>query len=202
VSGRRRAAPSAPSFTSLLDVLFILVFAALVRTASLQEAAAEQDEAAPTPVVPAPPQPPAGEERADLQRRALAHFDASLRARRIVIARVGADGMVTAVEDGARKLPTSVPLLARVADVNVGLIYLGEQSRELRICSIVRQQLGATDLKDVLVIAVPAAPLDGLPVALVDGLRRDEQRCAIDLNGLAVLLDPAEAPKTNGQGTP
>jgi hypothetical protein len=188
----RRAAPSAPSFTSLLDVLFILVFAALVRTAALQQAAADKAEPAAEDQLPvvSPPRPPQPTDRAALQKRAYAHFDASLRARRMVIARIGRDGAVTAVEDGGKTLPLNMPLLARVADANVGLIYLGEQSTELRVCSIVRNQIGAKDLSDVLVIFVPAAPVDQLSVALVDGLHADEQRCATDHKGLAVLLDP------------
>ena len=196
---RRRLPPSAPAFVSLLDVLFILVFAALVRTASLQEAAAGKDEPAVEPGPTAPPHARPPDERAELARRALAHFDASLRTRRIVIARVGRDGTITAVEDGKRKLVTSIPLLARVADPNIGLIYLGERSPELRLCAVVREQLAAPDLAQALVIIVPEVPLGELTVALVDGLRRDEQRCAVDHKGLAVVLDPSQ-PAPDGKG--
>lgn len=198
----RRAPPSAPAFTSLLDVLFILVFAALVRTASLQEAAAEQDEPAlePGPAMP-PPAAPA-DERAELARRALAHFDATLRTRRIVIARVARDGTLTAVEDGQRTLTTAIPLLARVADPDVGLVYLGERAPELRLCAVVREQLGTPDLSTALVIIVPAVPVNELTVALVDGLRRDEQRCAADQKGLAVVLDPSQPAPPAGSPAP
>jgi len=188
---RRRGTTAPSSLTSLLDVLFILVFAALVRTASLREAAGEP--AAPAAAVTPPPKPAAPaatDPRADLRRRALARLEASLHARQVIIVRIAGDGTVTAVEEGTRQLTPSIPLVARVGDPDVGQSYLGDASPDLRVCAIARRELGRRDLGDALVIVAPAVPLSAMTVARVEGRRRDEQRCTGDQNGLAVLLEP------------
>lgn len=92
----RRAVPLAPqSLTSLVDILFILVFAALVQRAGSMQREREAAEAR-EPVVLAsgvqgaavlnvPPAPPASEE---LRQAAIASLASELQARPAIIARV------------------------------------------------------------------------------------------------------------------
>jgi hypothetical protein len=86
--------------------------------------------------------------------------------------------------------PVELPLVERVPDPDVNLVYLGERSPDLRLCSLVRLQLGAPDLASTIVIVALDLPLDQLSVALARGLKRDVDRCTGDQRGVAVLLDP------------
>src|SRR5690606_5088448 len=133
----------------------------------------------------------------ELRDRAVAELTGSLRRREVVFVRISADGTVTAIErpdEGGGRLDLEVPLLARVPDPDVSLQYLGESSPELRVCTVVRQALEREDLDGVLVIMVPEVPLARLTVALVEGLRRDQERCARDEQGLGVLVEPWRRP--------
>jgi hypothetical protein len=210
---RRRGAPGQPSFTSLLDVLFILVFATLVHeAASRQGAAAPAPSPTPTPAVaaaavdagtPAPaPAPAPG--YAELRRAALTALRDDLGGRPALIAHVSRDGRLVAVELADRRIELGVPLLARVPDPDVQLSYLGDTSPALRVCAVVAQALGARDLAGDLVVITADAPLGELTVALVAGLRRDAERCLPDQRAVAVVVDPAPlagAPPAPG-GTP
>lgn len=196
----RRGPPRYASLTSLLDVLFILLFAALVQSAQL---VAQADAGPPAPApgeaeaqattdagIPAVDSP-----RSPLRERALARLAESMRARRIVYAHVSATGTLVAIapEDGAH-IELGVPLVARVSDPDVGVAYLGDDSAALRICSLVRTQLGLADLDQHIVVIVPERPLVELVVALVEGLRRDQARCLADDGAPAVLLDSGGMP--------
>ena len=185
---RRKRVHRSPDLTSLLDVLFILIFASLIRTAALQNA--EANEVAPAkPVVALPPQPPA--EIAILRTRALANFDQQLASRKPLVIRVSAQGVIASVEADGKTLPLDVPLLEHSPDPDIGVSYLGERSAELRVCRVAALHLQAPDLSGYLVIIAPAAPLADLPHALHEGLHRDLDRCLTDQRGLATIVDPA-----------
>ncbi|MEO8551984.1 MAG: hypothetical protein ABI678_18535 [Kofleriaceae bacterium] len=178
---RRRHTP--PDLTSLFDVLFIVIFAALIRAAASQAAAAHPPS---PPVKPAP----APLDPASLHARAVAEVDRDLAARDAVILRISIAGTVTALEHDHVVTPLDVPLLEHDADPDVAISYLGERSAELRLCRIAALHVGATDLSQQLVIFAPAAPLADLPHALFDGLHRDVERCLNEQHGLAVVVEP------------
>lgn len=188
---RRRPAVQYAPLTSLLDVLFIIVFAALVQASAVRRAPADDGATA----RPAPPAAAATipAEAAELHRRAVATLEADLRDRRPVIARIAADGTLRAIEADGEVVALGLPLVERDPDPDVALRYLGDRSAELRLCALVALRLGRADLGDALVVIAPDAPLAELTVALVGGLRRDVERCAADRHGLAVIVEPAVA---------
>ena len=173
---RRRHVP--PDLTSLFDVLFIVIFAALIRAAAAQHAAAEA--AAPPPVSPAPLDP------ASLHGRAVAQ----LGARPAIIVRVSAAGAVTALEANGTRQALDVPLLEHSNDPDVVLAYLGDRSADLRLCRVAALHLGEPDLAKYLVIIAPERAATDLPHALYEGLERDIDRCQSEQHGLAVLVNP------------
>ncbi|MBA3456272.1 MAG: hypothetical protein H0T42_24440 [Deltaproteobacteria bacterium] len=184
----RRRTHRTPDLTSLLDVLFILIFASLIRTAALQNAEANQ-EPPPRPVVAtAPPPPP---DVAALRERALANFDKQLASRTPLVIRISNQGVIVAVEADGKKLPLDVPLLEHSPDPDIGVAYLGERSAELRVCRVAALHLQAANLDGYLVIVSPAVALSDLPHALHQGLHRDLDRCLTDQRGLATIVDPA-----------
>jgi hypothetical protein len=162
VKRRARRQPP-PDLTSLFDVLFIVIFAALIRAAAAQHAA----EAKPLPLPPPKPLDPAS-----LQARA----GTQVAQRPTVIVRVGADGRTTE--------PVIEPLLEPSQDPDVALSYRGD------ICGLVHAHDPTLDLSKSLVIIAPAARLADLPHALYEGLRRDVDRCLQDQHGLAVIVEP------------
>jgi hypothetical protein len=162
VTRRARRQPP-PDLTSLFDVLFIVIFAALIRAAAAQHAA----EAKPAPLPPPKPLDPAS-----LQARA----GTQVAQRPTVIVRVGADGRTTE--------PVVDALLEPSPDPDIALAYRGD------ICSLVHAHDPALDLATALVIIAPAARLADLPHALYEGLRRDVDRCLQDHHGLAVIVEP------------
>jgi hypothetical protein len=192
----RRHIRRPPDLTSLFDVLFIVVFAALIRAAAVERAAAP---APPPPRPPAPAVPPAVEA---LHHRALADLDAALAARSPLVVRVTRDGTIDALEVDGKRIPVVVPLLEPSPDPDVVVAYAGDRSAELRVCRIAARRLGAADLARYLVIVAPAVALDDLPEALFEGLHRDLDRCLSEQRGLAALVDPTMLPPTPPRGTP
>jgi hypothetical protein len=214
---RRRESTRYSSLTSLLDVLFILVFAALIHAAATVERAHGEAvaEIEPPPLPPAPALahdagPPdlgaAGRDadpiepsRAQLYEEALAELAHAIERRSATFARISPAGVLVSIErdpdrtGSIRELELGVPLLERVPDADVGTVYLGERIPELRVCTVVRRQLGRDDLGDELVIIIPEAPLAELEVALVRGLRRDQERCLRDEGAVGVVVDPLRA---------
>jgi hypothetical protein len=186
---RRRFVHAAPDLTSLFDVLFILIFAALIRTAAVQQAAA-QPAPHPAPPIPVPKPPPVKLATAELQAAALADLGKQLAARPYVVVRVSAAGTITALELGDKLTQLDTPLLEHSPDPDIGLAYLGDRAAELRICRVIATQLGVPDLARFLVIVAPDKHLADLPHALYEGLRRDVDRCLADQSALAVLVDP------------
>jgi len=196
---RERPLVQYSTMTSFLDVLFLLVFAALIQSAALAEKARAADAKPKTPpaaVVPAPGLGP-GQKSIDperLRQVAVAEILAGLESREAVVARVSADGRLRQLErrrDGVPAVtPVELPLVERVPDPDVNLVYLGERSPDLRLCSLVRLQLAVPDLAGTIVIVALDQPLEQLSVALARGLKRDVDRCTGDQRGVAVLLDP------------
>lgn len=184
----RRHVRMPPDLTSLFDVLFIVIFAALIRAAAVEKAAAQ-----PAPQPPAPaPVPPVKLATADLQAKALADLGQQLAARPYIVVRVaGAAGTITALEHDNQLTPLSTPLLEHSPDPDIGLAYLGDRAAELRICHVVAAHLGVPDLARYLVIIAPDVHLADLSHALYEGLRRDIDRCLADEQALAVLVDPS-----------
>ena len=84
----RRYVRRPPDLTSLFDVLFIVVFVALIRAAAAQSAAAQP------PVKPVTPQPPPpAPEITQLRTQALANLEKDLEGRTPVVLRVSAEGV-------------------------------------------------------------------------------------------------------------
>jgi len=148
--------------TSLFDVLFIVIFAALIRAAAAQHAA----EAKPAPPPPKPMDPASLQARAGVQ----------VAERPNVIVRVGPDGKVTE--------PVVASLLEPSADPDVALSYRGD------LCGLVHAHDPTLDLTKALVIIAPAKRLADLPHALYEGLHRDVDRCLQDQHALAVIVEP------------
>jgi len=199
--GKRRVRRP-PDLTSLFDVLFIVVFVALIRAAAAQqEVAALTPPPKPAPPEPPPPPPP---DVVALRAKALANLDRDLAGRTPLIVRISAQvdrdrvkGTIEALEVEGRKLPLDVPLLTDSRDPDVEVAYLGERSSELRVCRIAAVHLRASDLARHLVIIVPDRPYAELKRvagsrALFEGLERDVARCFIEQRGIAALIDPAE----------
>jgi hypothetical protein len=184
----RRRGHRAPDLTSLLDVLFILIFAALIRTAALQSAEAKQ---APAPRPVPPPAPVTPPDVAALRTRALANLDQQIASRKPLVIRVSSRGVIESVEADGKKIALDVPLLEHSPDPDIGVAYLGERSAELRVCRIAAVHLQATTLAGYLVIVAPAIPLADLSHALHQGLHRDLDRCLAEQRGLATIVDPA-----------
>lgn len=201
--------------TSLLDVLFIVVFAALVQASGLVDRARRTPDKPSTARTKAPPARPVApvldagvSPDAAMARRPIARVDtqtlrrraatavvaASARSGVVLRVQVSAAGRIThlTVESGGRtrSVAVDIPLLERVPDPNVGVAYLGHRSAALRVCTAVRRALGWRSLREALVVLQPAEPLAKLQVALVEGLRADQNRCYPEERGLAVIVDP------------
>jgi hypothetical protein len=210
---RRRETTRYASLTSLLDVLFILVFAALIHAAATVERAHGEavveieppapslahDAGLPDPGAAARDAGPIEPSRAQLYDEALAQLAHAIERRSATFARISSAGVLVSIErdpdrsGSIRGLELGVPLLERVPDADVGTVYLGERIPELRVCTVVRRHLGRDDLGDELVIIIPEVPLAELEVALVRGLRRDQERCLRDEGAVGVVVDPLRA---------
>jgi hypothetical protein len=189
---KRRSAAPAPNLTSLLDVLFILVFASLVSAAG-RRAAAEAPEPPSAPPPPEAPRPPP--EVAALRDQALVEIGE----RPLVIARVSKDGVLREVQAPGAKKALDVPLTEHVPDPDVAIAYLGDRSAELRVCRQAALHLGVADLSPYLVIIAPDVPLADLTVALASGLKRDADRCVVEQRGVAVVVDPSALADGGGE---
>ncbi len=181
----RRAVRTPPDLTSLLDVLFILIFAALIRAAAADRNA--QAATKPPPRAAAIPLDPSS-----LRGRALADLGSQLAARASVVLRVSSKGSVTELESGGKPVALDTPLLEHSADPDVVVSYLGDRSVEQRLCRIAALHLGVTDLEHYLVIIAPETYLADLPQALFEGLHRDVDRCLTDQRGIAVIVEPSK----------
>jgi len=185
----KRRVRKPPDLTSLFDVMFIVVFVALIRAAAAQQAAAT-----PAPVVadPRPKPPPIPQNIAELRTRALAQIGDRVP----LVIRVSAQGTITGIEAAGVAKQIDLPLLEQDPDPDVGVKYLGDRSAELRLCKVAALQLAKDDLAPYLVIVALDVALEELPHALFDGLHRDLDRCYVEQHGLATLVPPPTATPT------
>lgn len=193
----RRHVRRPPDLTSMFDVLFIVIFAALIRAAAAEHAAAHPPEP-PRPA--APVIPPSV---AELRQRALAELNKELAGRTPLVVRINKDARIEAIEVGGRRIALDVPLLEQSRNPNAVETYLGDRSADLRVCKIAATQLGDAArgdaaLSQYLVIIAPAVALLDLQHALFDGLTADVVRCFTELRGVATLVDPAPPAATPG----
>lgn len=212
----KRRAPLAPqSLTSLVDVLFILVFAALVQRA----AAPAHAPASPSPAVPAPPTWTPPRPLAELRAAAEAELASSLHEQPVIVARISARGVLTSLEvapgasgalaglvapatgaapgvAAAQRIALELALIERVPDPDIAVAYLGARDPAHRICNAAAARLGS--LARSLVIFSVDAPLSELMLALAAGLRRDVDHCLTEHRAAAVLLDSAALPAAGG----
>ncbi|HWO21786.1 MAG TPA: hypothetical protein VNO30_23615 [Kofleriaceae bacterium] len=192
-----------PDLTSLFDVLFIVVFVALIRAAAAQQEVARLT--APPPPKPAPPAPLAPPPSvAALRVKALESLEQDLAERTPLVVRIAvqADGdrtkaTIATLEHAGQTLPLDTPLLTDSRDPSIEVEYLGDTSAELRVCRVAAVHLHLADLARHLVIIVPDRPLAELKrlagsVALFEGLGHDIVRCLRDQRGMATLIDPAK----------
>lgn len=207
--GRRVRRP--PDLTSLFDVLFIVVFVALIRAAAAQHEV-ERLTPPPAPPRPATPAPPLAV--AALRTKALSNLERDLAARTPLVVRISTQverdlvkGTIAMIEYEGRKLALDVPLLTDNRDPTLEIEYLGKRSAELRVCRIAAVQLHLPDLSHQLVIIVLDRP--GAEVersygsdALLGGLEHDVARCFVEQNGIAALIDPAELAPPAAQPRP
>jgi hypothetical protein len=182
-----------PDLTSLFDVLFIVVFVALIRAAAAEQALAEAQK--PPPPKPVPPQPaPPPPDIVALQKRALADLQADLAARSPVVIRISAQNRIEAIEGDGNVHTLDTPLLEESADPAIRLQYLGHRSADLRLCAIAAVRLGVTDLKRHVVIIAPMLPRDERLSSLNEGLLTDLDRCLREQRGEAVIVEPVPEP--------
>lgn len=182
-----------PDLTSLFDVLFIVVFVALIRAAAAEQAVAEAKK--PPPPKPVPPQPVAPPpDIAVLQKRALADIQADLAARSPVVIRISPKNRIEAIEGDGKVHTLDTPLLEESADPAIRLQYLGHRSADLRLCAIAAVRLGVTDLKRHVVIIAPTLPRDERLSSLNEGLLTDVDRCQREQRGEAVIVEPVPEP--------
>ena len=177
---RRRHVRVPPDLTSLFDVLFIVIFAALIRAAAVEKSAA----AKPEPKPPAQPLDPTS-----LHARAIASLDSEIAGRTPVVVRVSVKGSITAIEVDDKATTLDLPLLEHSEDPDANIAYLGERSADLQICRVVAGRLGVDDLAHHLVIIAPDGWLADLPEALYKGLTADVLRCHA-LHGEVAIIEP------------
>jgi hypothetical protein len=186
---QRRRGQRPPDLTSLFDVLFIVVFVALIRAAAVQNAAAKPPDPAPKPATrPDPPALPV--DVATLRMRALVDLDAQLAKRTPLVIRISAQNTIASVESDGKQIALDIPLLEHDPNPDVALTYLPDRSVDLRLCKVAALHLKVDDLSRHLVIVAPLRPVADLPHALHDGLFRDLDRCLADQRGLATIVDP------------
>jgi hypothetical protein len=224
VSGKRKAPLAPSSLTSLVDVLFILVFAALVQRASAATGAQVPDEDVATkvkatgaavgaPVAQAAPRPAHSEA---LRRAAISTLATELEERPAIIARVAKSGVLTKLEapglasadaaagagggSGEGGLVLELPLVEPVSDPDVAIGYVGDRDASKRLCAVIASRLAAAGsavaLERSLVVIAVDTPVRELTVALVGGLRRDVADCLAVHRAAAVLLDPTATAAT------
>jgi hypothetical protein len=182
-----------PDLTSLIDVLFIVIFAALIRAVAVEQGAAQAAEP------PAPLPPPVTLATSELRDAALADLGKQLASRPYVVVRV-TNGSITSLEHNDETIVLDTPLIEHSPDPDIAIAYLGDRAADTRVCRVVALQLGVADLAKYLVIIAPDKHLPDLTHALYEGLRRDIDRCLADQQALAVLVDPSVEAKTPPRG--
>ncbi len=187
----RRRVRRPPDLTSLFDVLFIVVFVALIRAAAAEHAVAAAKEP-PKPLT--PPPKPVPVEIATLKQQALTNISTELAGRAPLIVRISETGVITQIEVDGKKLALDLPLLVHDPDPTIRIAYQGDRSAQLRACRIAALQLDL-DLANYVVIFAPVRAKAELPHALIAGLERDVARCLADQRAIATIVEPVVPPR-------
>lgn len=185
------------SLTSLVDVLFILLFASLVQQRRLAANPAHAEPALEAePAEAAPPDagalPPAADSESPADPHAAARAIAGrLDTKEVVFVAVNNDGDIFSVESGDQTLEVHLPLLRQTDDTRV-VVYDADENAQARLCRVVASVLGRPDLDGNLVLVTTARPIRELSYALVRGLRHDVSACPDDAGayGLLVRAEP------------
>jgi len=183
----RRRAPRPQSLTSMIDVLFILLFASLATAAASANSPPPVEPTPPAELTPPQPDasPVAPSDYASAREVGIETAAARLAGKPAVVLRVSEAGSLRAIETGVGSvLELDVPLVEEVADRDVALAYIGDRSPELQLCPIAARLV---PIDGRLIVIAPERPLADLPVALVAGMRRDIDRCAA---AWAVIAEP------------
>ena len=194
---RRRSS----ELTSLVDVLFILLFATLVQQRRAESAVAPAPEPAEADASPAPePEPEAAPVAADAgpppedPHAAAREVGARLDTDEVILVAVDAAGTVSAIERGGETIDVGASLLRETGDARV-VAYAAEGAPDARLCRVVADALGAGALDRALILVATERPMRELGYALVRGLRTDVARCLDDAGAYALLVRPDEIPR-------
>lgn len=180
--------------TSLVDVLFILLFASLVQQRRAAEASTA-DTTAPEPATVTDTvdagAPDATPPPADPHASARAVAD-QLETDTVVLVALDDAGTVTSIERGGHRQAADLPLLRATVDHRV-VVYAAADNPALRLCRVVADALGG-DIRGALILVSTYRELRGLPYALVRGLRADTARCIDDAGAYALVVRAADLP--------
>ena len=194
--GRSRAYRRHGDLTSFVDVLFLLLFAALVRERGAVAEAAEE----PAPADLTVPGPGADEEATLQAARSVAEL---LAVDEVILVAVSASGVLQTVERAGESVQLGIPLLRRTDDARV-VAYLGDDAPGVRLCSLATSALptpGAAS-RPLLVVAT-SRPERELGYALARGLRRDVASCLEDAGAYALWIREAPgAPDRRDEESP
>lgn len=195
VSGRRRFAAS--QLTSLVDVLFILLFASLVQQRRSAQAA---DVVSPTPLED-PPAAPADAGVADAApppadpHAAARAVAAQLETDTVILVAVDRTGTVVSIENGGETFAVDHPLLRATVDQRV-VTYNATERPDERVCKLVAKTVGV-DIAGSLVLVTTEEALRDMPYALVRGLRDDAARCIDDAGAYALIIRASDLPPSH-----
>lgn len=192
----RRRVAAAGSLVSLLDVLFILVFASLVQSHA-RGAAAANPVTEPAPAPPAPPAPPLPappQPLAQVRDAAAAAAAQHVAGAPLIVARIDADNVLAEIESAHDKRAIGVPLIERSADPDLPPSYLGDRSPAMQVCGVIARELRRTELTGHVIVIAPAVTAKQRLVTLNEGLARDLGRCMREQDAMAVLVEPPAPP--------
>jgi hypothetical protein len=184
--------------TSLLDVLFILVFAALIHSAAagprgaVPQDAVQMDAGAIAELDAGIDAAPV--DRSELRAFAIARLQSQVEDRNHIVVRVGraqtGEWRITLEKDAQENV--DLPLLVSVDDPEIGLVYAGDADPARSLCAQISAAMELERLDDYIVIVASSVNTADLPVALIRGLATESERCARERGGMLVLLSPED----------
>lgn len=216
---RRRAHKRSAQLTPLIDVLFIMLFAALIQarghSARPEPGAASADagppDAGPADAGVADAGPDAAALDASLDAGPGPHLAQSRRVAEIVaravrnrdafVVEISAGGEVLSMKrwsggeiiqrDNRREGLLRPPLPGEPVDE---MVYRGVRKDDMRICSLVHARFASLsdELELPLVLIILDTPRDELPLALDRGLAMDLTRCRDEAGFVGILIDPGD----------
>ncbi len=175
--------------TSLVDVLFILLFASLVQQRRAAMAANPPAEPVPEPAPTIDAGPPEPEEDLHAEARGVAE---QLETDTVILVAVDRTGTIASIEHRGTAVAVDVPLLRATADERV-VAYAAVERPDQRLCKLVAHAV-AEDLAGALILISTEQNLRDMPYALVRGLRADAARCVDDAGAYALLVRPTDIP--------